>query len=647
MTTAGPHDTLHLTADVAIEAAGDSTRRPAVAILAYTGGVMRVGGFGDVAIDLANLESPPSVPLLADHNASLDGIIGKGTPHNNGSDLRIHGDLVDTEQARRITTLAKDGVPLSASVGVEPLQTRFYRAGESVRLNGRDIEAGTRGLTVVEKGRLRETSIVVIGADHQSETTVAATRGQVGGNTVPKNQQTTSSTTPSITAPGDGSVAEVRAQAIAEERQRIERIDALCNDPRHRWSERERAEVDSIRAAAVRGDIEEHEVRERLLALIRASRPSGPTNYHSDTDVAVNADVLSAGILSLLGREDLAEKELGATTAQRARDLRATCMMDLVKASLRADNATCGSGANEMIRAALSLYSLPTALGNAANKVLLSAYQESPATWRSFANIRSANDFKDHSAIRPTAVEALDEVALGGELKHTDLGESVFSYSVDTFGRILTIDRRDIINDDLGVFQDNAMAFGRAAARSLADLVYKTLLANAGSFFSSGNGNLLTGAGSALGTAALENAIEAMMTQRDDDDNDLDIRPRTLVVPPELSQTAKALLESDNIERAVDTPTGNPFKNAVALEIEPRLSNSSKFTGSSTTAWYLFASPLDAAMIVAFLRGQQQPTVEFFGFDSDPNRLGATWRVYHDYGCVLGDYRAAVKADGA
>jgi hypothetical protein len=212
---------------------------------------------------------------------------------------------------------------------------------------------------------------------------------------------------------------------------------------------------------------------------------------------------------------------------------------------------------------------------------------------------------------------------------------------------MLTVDRRDIINDDLGLFEDTASSLGRAAMRSLSDLVYKVLLANAGGFFGAGNGNYDEGAGTALSSTSLGTGVARMLAQRDDENRDLDIRPRTLLLPPELQQTAKELLQSDFIQRANnDVPTGNALKNVVGLEVEPRLSNSDRFTGTSTKAWYLFAGPQDMAVVVAFLQGKQSPTVEFFGLDADPNKLAATWRVYFDYGCALGDFRAAYKAKG-
>ena len=51
-------------------------------------------------------------------------------------------------------------------------------------------------------------------------------------------------------------------------------------------------------------------------------------------------------------------------------------------------------------------------------------------------------------------------------------------------------------------------------------------------------------------------------------------------------------------------------------------------------------------MVVAFLQGQQAPTVEFFGLDHEVNRLAVSWRCYHDFGTALVDPRAAVRSAG-
>jgi hypothetical protein len=386
-------------------------------------------------------------------------------------------------------------------------------------------------------------------------------------------------------------------------------------------------------------------VQRTELAVLRTARPVGPA-IHSRRELATR-QVLEAAILVHMGCEALAERHLGADAAQQARELRATNLVDLCRAALLLDGHDAPHGREGMIRAALSTYSLPVALGDAANKVLFDTYTESPATWRSFAAVKSANDFKDHIGVRPTDTGDLSQLPPGGEIKHGSVKEATYKYSVDTFAKMLSIDRRDIINDDLSLFDDTARSLGRSAMRSLSDLVYKVLQANAGSFFSAGNGNYDAGAPTALSSVSLANGIARMFAQRDDEKRDLDIRPQTLLVPPELQQTARELLLSDFMQRANnDVPTGNALKNSVSLEVESRLSNSARFTGTSAKAWYLFASAADAAIIVAFLQGKQSPTVEFFGFDADPNVLAATWRVYFDYGAALADYRAAYKAKG-
>ena len=66
------------------------------------------------------------------------------------------------------------------------------------------------------------------------------------------------------------------------------------------------------------------------------------------------------------------------------------------------------------------------------------------------------------------------------------------------------------------------------------------------------------------------------------------------------------------------------------LEVEPRLSNSERFTGTSTKAWYLFASPSDAAIVVASAESPivrqlaEEPQLELLDLD----RTGAYGRVF-------------------
>jgi hypothetical protein len=599
-------------AEVEIQATGKS---PAVSIVAYTGGLMVVPGWGPVAIELGGIDaSAEQVSILADHNASLAGIVGHGKAVVANGKLLVQGTITpSTDAARQVVELAKGGFRFQASVGVAPLEYERVRAGELVEVNGRAVKAPASGFTLVRAGVLREVSIVAIGADAGTSVSIAA-----------NGKEQSMSSTETLT------VEQIRAEALAESN-RINGIRRACS-----------GRYGNIEAKAI---AEGWDVQRTELEVLRASRTFTISSHQRATPAS--RTVLEAAILAHMHCDHLAEKHLGADAAQQARDLRATNLVDLCRAALLIDGQDAPHGREGLIRAALSTYSLPVALGDAANKVLFDTYTESPATWQAFAAVKSANDFKDHTGIRISDSGDLTELPPGGEIKHGSIAESTYKYSVDTFAKMLSIDRRDIINDDLSLFDDTARSLGRSAMRSLSDLVYKVLLANAGPFFVAGNGNYDTGAGTALASTSLATGIARMMAQRDAEKRDLDIRPRTLLVPPELQQTAKELLLSDFIQRANnDVPTGNALKNALDLEVESRLSNSDRFTGTSTKAWYLFASPADAAIIVAFLQGKQSPTVEFFGFDADPNVLAATWRVYFDYGAALADHRAAYKAKG-
>jgi hypothetical protein len=128
--------------------------------------------------------------------------------------------------------------------------------------------------------------------------------------------------------------------------------------------------------------------------------------------------VLDAALLTHMGHAALGEKALGAVAMEQAERLRATSTIDLCRAALWMEGRDLPTGRMELVKAALSTLSLPTALGNVANKVLLDNYNETPALWHAFCAIRSTGEFKTNTAIRPTFTGQIEQVPAGGELKH-------------------------------------------------------------------------------------------------------------------------------------------------------------------------------------------------------------------------------------
>ncbi|MBI1370750.1 MAG: hypothetical protein GC162_19095 [Planctomycetes bacterium] len=615
--------------EVAIEAGGEP-KRPRISIVAYTGGMMRVPGWGDVAVDLTGLDASGQVPLLADHDARVGGVVGHGSAEVRDGRLIVTGVMSGAgESARQIAEMTAGGFSFQASVGVEPVEQERVPPGTKIQVNGRTLSS-PRGFTLVKRGRLREVSITPLGADAGTSVAIAASHRNAERNAM------------------NTDVLTIDENAIrADERDRINRIEATCAKPAAGWGAN-KDRVDQLRASALAGEITEQELTAQMLTMLRESRPRLMNTGLRPAQIVSHATTLEAALLSRMGMTELGERELGPLAMEHGASLKANHVLDLCRAALMYEGIEAPRGREEMVKAALSTYSLPTALGNVANKVLLDAYTESPASWRSFCAVRSVSDFKKNTAIRPSFATPLEPVAPGGEIKHGTVGEWSAEYQVDTFGKMLSVDRRDLVNDDLGVFDETGRALGRSAMRKLSDLVYEVLLANIGGFFATGNGNYLEGADSALTFDGLAAAITLMLVQRDDENNDLDLRPRTLLVPPELQTTARALLESEFIKQIAErTPTGNSLRQAVSIEVEPRLSNAAKFgTAASAKHWYLFADPGAVPMVVAFLQGKQTPTVEYFGLDHQANRLAVTWRVYFDFGTALVDPRAAVRSKG-
>ena len=303
-----------------------------------------------------------------------------------------------------------------------------------------------------------------------------------------------------------------------------------------------------------------------------------------------------------------------------------------------------------MIKAAgFSTVSLPGILGNASNKLLLAAYEAIPVTWRLFCGIQSAKDFKSYSGYRFTVTGELTEVGGSGELKHLTMQENEFSNQLTTRGGMITLSRKTIINDDLGAFASIPRNFGRLAAVGLEKAVYKKLLENVATIFTTGRGNYFTGSGTTLSIEQLGVAERMFLDQVDDNGDPLLITPSLLGVPTSLSATSAVVCRDTSIQHPADIDTaestGNPHGGKFTPFVSPWLNNDN-LAGSSDTHWFLFGTAPEQGVIhVGFLDGVQTPTIE--EGDVEFSQLGMSWRVYFDFGVAIGDYRFGVRSKGA
>ncbi|MCC7203931.1 MAG: Mu-like prophage major head subunit gpT family protein [Phycisphaeraceae bacterium] len=622
--------TLRAAADVAVDV-GQEKKLPRVTIQAYGGGPMTIPAWGVVVVDLAGMEIPEQIALLVDHENILTKVAGHGRARVVKGRLVVEGELSgSSEVVEQIVNLARNGMQLQASIGAQPLETRTIEPGEKIKVNGR-TQTLPRGGVLIVRSRLRETSIVALGADDETSVRIAAKRETSYGETnMGKEVQT------------------IDEQAIlSRERQRVAEIDRLCACAARSGVASDA--VEKARAEAIEGKLDMAQLSAKFLDAARSRLEAIPLIPRHQTVSAAAA--LEGALLCRLGRSDLAEKSLGADVMEQSARIRGSSLLDICAMALALDGQSVPHNDKKgLVRASMSTASLPIALGGALEKILITGFNAAAPSWKGFAAIRSVSNFREHQAVRPSASGRLEQVAPGGELKHAALTEWTTPLKAETYGKIVRVDRQMLINDDIGVLDEVAFQLGRMAQRTLTDTLYRGLLAAAATHFTTAQSNYIEGSTTALSLDALSTGLASMRRQRDSDGREIDVVPAVLLVPPSLEATGRALLTSAFTEDPSATsprPTGNPVAGAaLSLAVEPRLENS-LIAGYSSTAWYLFAGPADSPWLVGYLNGQENPTIEYHGLDSSTDTLGMTWRVYHDFAVAAGDPKAGFKSKGA
>jgi hypothetical protein len=625
-------------------------------MVAYTGGAMRLGGWPyPVVVDLAGMKvTRKSRPILKDHDRGS--IVG----HTNDivvneSRLEVAGVISGVgNTAQEVIATSENGFPWQASLGANADKVVFIPEGKTATANSREFKGP---VYIARKSTLGEVSFVALGADDDTEARISA--GQTGDDEdfdnepsddtmelddseiEPVNASLDLDSTKPKRPVTSGVVSKMRIEA-ANESKRIAGIRNVCA-----------SKHTEIEARAIE---EGWSVTKTELAVLRIERPKAPDQQASQP--MFRREVLEAACCLSVGLdESKLLKAFGERTLNAADPIRHIGLRELVAECARLEGhdipRVFGDG-TATIRAGFSTMSLPGILENVMNKTLLAAYESSPIAAFDLCSIGTVSDFKEISRYRLLGTGGFEKVAPDGELKHGKLSDQKYSNKADTYGQILALTRHDIINDDLNAFMDIPRQMGRSGAESIDELFFTLLLKNI-AFFSSGNGNLLSGPETKFGPESLTIAKTTFRKQKAGpgnkakDQKPINIRPEFLVVPVELETDAELLMGSAQLMiDAQGTPTkipvDNPHRNKYRVISSPHLSDS-YYPGASGSAWYLFANPnVLPAFEIVFLNGRRTPVIE--RVEMPPNTLGMGFRSYLDVGVNSQDPRAAVKIIG-
>ena len=282
-------------------------------------------------------------------------------------------------------------------------------------------------------------------------------------------------------------------------------------------------------------------------------------------------------------------------------------------------------------------------LADAQNKILRASYGEAPQTFAPIARRIPVSDFKTVNLTQLGDAPALLEVKEHGEFQRGTVGDSKETFALSTWGRIFSITRKALVNDDLDAFSRLPVAFGRQARNKESDLIWAQinangLMADGVALFSTAATRLnLASSGAAIDVTTLGAGRAAMRIQKGlDGVTPLNLVPRYLIVPVGKETLAQ---QYTMLIAPVQGSTVNPFSGRLDVITEPRLD------ANSLISWYLAASTEQTDIVVyGFLDGEDGPVVESrVGFDVD----GLEIKCRHDVAAKVVDFRGLWKNPGA
>lgn len=358
-------------------------------------------------------------------------------------------------------------------------------------------------------------------------------------------------------------------KAMEQERKRTSEITALFRD----------FDVEGADEAIVMG-VSVDEARAMVMDQLRArNKGVSVTMGEAESDkfraAAQDAVLMAAGIPV-------------ADAAPGAQELRGHSMVELAREALQREGLQANFGDNmELARQAInSTSTFPAIMANLANKSVMVGFNEAETTYQIWAGKGSNRDFKEAARVALSEAGNLELVPEGGQFQQDFLGEASARTKVATYGKLFSLTRQAIINDDLGLFSKIATKYGSAAKRLVNKMVYAQLTGNVKmqdgvALFDNKHGNV-AGTGEALSVKAIAKAITAMRRQKGiTGDATLNITPKYLVVPPELEMTAYQIVNSTAAVDGVNSGVVNPYKGRFVVVADAELTD--------PDAWYLVA----------------------------------------------------------
>jgi hypothetical protein len=403
-------------------------------------------------------------------------------------------------------------------------------------------------------------------------------------------------------------------------------------------------DVDGIVAKAV--DAAVSQVKAAMLEQIRGSRPHVPAAHVVAKPADDEKTIVAA--LCIHGNLQDVESHFDERTLEAAHQRRGMGLQEVILRAAKANGfdrdvyrLSSDGLIRDALRAAFSTHNIANVTAATYGKFLLQGFNFVESVWDRITLIRPVTDFKAVTGVRINGGFEFEEVGPSGELKNADATDEARSFGAKTYGRISTITRRDIRNDDLGALTIVPRRLGVGAATKFNKVFWGE--------FQSSNDTYYLGAsaagGNALAIGSMESAYTAYGQATDPNGNPLGAVPSILLVPKGLGIAARKLNASANmiVSGTTSSRVLEPQSNVLAGMLDPVESAylTTAQTAANSTWWLATAPGMLNAMEAVFLDGNRFPTIEQAEADFDV--LGIAVRGYHDFGVAKGESRACYR----
>lgn len=433
---------------------------------------------------------------------------------------------------------------------------------------------------------------------------------------------------PVVSQPSGSDENTIRAQVIAEQKERVNGINNLFAMFGCKHSELQAQCVADI-------DCTVDQAKDKLLAAL--GKIATPSNKSAQVHIyAGNGNIVGDGIRqALMARAGYENQE--RDNVYNGMTLREHARMALTERGIGV------SSYNPMQMVGLALTHSTSDFGNilldVANKSLLQGWDEAEETFDLWTKKGQLSDFKTAHRVGMGGFNSLRKVREGAEYKYVTTGDKGETIALATYGEIFSITRQAIINDDMNALTDVPMKMGLAAKGTIGDLVYAVLIDNpklsdGKPLFHADHKNLSSGA---ISVSSIDDARKLMRLQKEGA-RSLNIRPAYMLVPVGLETLANQTIKSASVKGAdINSGINNPIQNFAEVISEPRLDE------NNSHAWYLAAAKGRDTIEVAYLNGVDTPYIDQLeGFTTD----GIATKVRIDAGVAPLDYRGLVKSSG-